>query len=126
MDFDFEKITDFAMNINKLDLANLVEKVMDEIVGSRFFLPSENYTKSMVSGLEKPMDFAMDINKLHLANLVEKVIDKIMEYLVVFFTSASSSKFDSIVLSYYASSRHYLLLDQSLPLRDVIVILILK
>ena len=80
MDFDFEKITDFAMNINKLDLANLVGKVMDEIVGSRFFLPSENYTKrsnSMVFGFKKKMGFAMDIDKL--ANLVGKVIDEIME-----------------------------------------------
>ena len=32
MDFGFENIIDFAMNIDKLILANLVGEVMEEIV----------------------------------------------------------------------------------------------
>ena len=32
MDFGFEKILNFAMNIDMLDLANLVGEVMDEIL----------------------------------------------------------------------------------------------
>ena len=32
MDFGFEKIMDFTMNIDMLDLANLVGEVMDEIL----------------------------------------------------------------------------------------------
>ena len=44
MDFDFKNIIDFAMNIDKLDLANLVGKVMDEIVEFQNYLTSENET----------------------------------------------------------------------------------
>ena len=57
MDFGFEKIMDFIMNIDKLKLANL-----DKIEEFQFCLPSENYTKrsnTMVFGVEKTMDFAM-------------------------------------------------------------------
>ena len=32
MDFGFEKILNFAMNIDMLDLANLVGEVMDKIL----------------------------------------------------------------------------------------------
>ena len=45
MDFGFENKMDFAMNIDKLDLANLVGEVMDEIVEFQIFLPSENIDK---------------------------------------------------------------------------------
>ena len=38
----FEKIIDSTMDIDKLNLANLVGEVMDEIVEFQSFLPSEN------------------------------------------------------------------------------------
>ena len=47
MDFGFENIMDFTIDIDNLDLAN-----------------------SMVFGFEKIMDFTMNIEKLNLANLV--------------------------------------------------------
>ena len=39
MDFDFENIMEFAMDIDKLNLANLVGKVMDKIMEYQIFLP---------------------------------------------------------------------------------------
>ena len=39
MVFGFEKIMDFAMDIDKLNLANLEEKLMDEIMEYQNFLP---------------------------------------------------------------------------------------
>ena len=50
MDFDFENIIDFAMNIDKLDLANLVAKVMDEIVEFQNYLTSETKPKPNLMG----------------------------------------------------------------------------
>ena len=43
MDFGFENIMDFAINIDKLHMANLVGKGMDEIIKFKIFLflPSE-------------------------------------------------------------------------------------
>ena len=39
MDFGFEQIMDFAMNIDKLNLVNLVGKVMYMIMEYQIFLP---------------------------------------------------------------------------------------
>ena len=39
MDFGFENIMDFAMNIDKLDLAILVRQVMDQNMENKTFLP---------------------------------------------------------------------------------------
>ena len=39
MDLGFQKIMDFTMNIDKLDLANLVGKVMYKIMEYQIFLP---------------------------------------------------------------------------------------
>ena len=39
MVFGFENIMDFAMDIDKLTLANLVGKVMDKIMEYQMFLP---------------------------------------------------------------------------------------
>ena len=39
MDLGFQKIMDFAMNIDKLNLANLVGKVMYKIMEYQIFLP---------------------------------------------------------------------------------------
>ena len=39
MDFGFEKIMDFAMDIVNLNLAKMVGKVMDKIMKYQIFLP---------------------------------------------------------------------------------------
>ena len=39
MVFDFEIIMDFALDIDKLNMANLVRKVMDEIMEYQIFFP---------------------------------------------------------------------------------------
>ena len=47
---DFEKIMEFTMNIDKLHMANLVVQVIDEIIwSSRFFLPSEQFSKGQTA-----------------------------------------------------------------------------
>ena len=47
MDFVFENIMDFAMNIDKLVLANLVGEVMDKIVEFQIclFVPASQIVK---------------------------------------------------------------------------------
>ena len=50
MDFGFEKIMEFAMNIDKLHLANLVVEVIDEIIwSSRFFYLQNNFSKGQTA-----------------------------------------------------------------------------
>ena len=46
MDFGSLKIIDFAMNTDKLDLANLVGKVMDKIMEYQIFCQSVQKDKS--------------------------------------------------------------------------------
>ena len=46
MVFGFEKIMDFAMDIDKLNLANLVGKVMDKIMEYQIFCQSVQKDKS--------------------------------------------------------------------------------
>ena len=78
MDFGFEIIMGFAMNIDKLDLVNLLGLVMDKIVELQIFLTLrklfQNY-EQYGFGLKKKLDFAMDID-----NFFGKVMNKIMEY----------------------------------------------
>ena len=45
MNIGFEKIMDFAVNIDKLDLANLAGEVMDEIMEFQFFYFQKNIAK---------------------------------------------------------------------------------
>ena len=42
MDFGFEKIVDFVLNIDKVDLENLVRELMDNIMESQICFPREN------------------------------------------------------------------------------------
>ena len=51
--YGFEKIMDFAMNIDKLNLANLVGEVMDEIVEFQIFF---TFRKQVVSTCHQCMD----------------------------------------------------------------------
>ena len=83
MNFGFEIIMGFAMNIDKLDLVNFLGLVMDKIVELQIFLTLRKLYQNFEQygfGLEKKFDFAMDIDKLNLANLLGKVMNKIMEY----------------------------------------------
>ena len=45
MNIGLEKIMDFAVNIDKLDLANLAGEVMDEIMEFQFFYFQKNIAK---------------------------------------------------------------------------------
>ena len=92
MGIGFEKVIDFAMKIDKLNLDNFVGEVLDKTVEFQIFylhlLPSWIfYLQKIIPKVKqrgfllwKMMDFAMDIDKLHLDNLVAKVMDDIMEY----------------------------------------------
>ena len=68
MDFGFAIRMDFAMNTDKLNLVNLVGKVMDEIV--KFVYQEVKQHRLWL------WDHKSD--KLNLANLVGKVIDDII------------------------------------------------
>ena len=60
------------MHIDKLNLANLVGKVVDKITEYQtFYTLRKLYQRT--NSFEKQMDFAMDIDKLNLPNLVGKV-----------------------------------------------------
>ena len=56
------------MHIDKLNLANLVDKITEH---QTFFTPRKLYQRS--NSFEKLMVFAMDIDMLNLTNLVGKV-----------------------------------------------------
>ena len=51
MDFGYEKIMDFAIDIDKPNLANLVGKVMDKIIEYQTFL--SKYTENKARDLQK-------------------------------------------------------------------------
>ena len=54
MDFGFEKIMDFTMNIDKHNLATLVGKVKDEIMEYQIFVPKcTEYRKIKAKDLQK-------------------------------------------------------------------------
>ena len=80
MDFGFEKIMDFIMNIDKLKLANLVGEVMDKIEEFQFFFTFRKlYQKVKHHGFWRWENNGLQHDKLNLANLVGKVMDEIME-----------------------------------------------
>ena len=64
MVFDFEIIMDFALDIDKLNMANLVGKVMDEIMKYQIFFQSVNKNKSQGFAENNKTSF-MDIFPLH-------------------------------------------------------------
>ena len=84
MDSGFEIIKDFAMNIDKLDLAILVRQVIKKIVEFHTFFTIrklyQNVKQHVFFVFEKKLNLAMDIDKLNLANLMGKVMDQNMEY----------------------------------------------
>ena len=72
MDFGFAIRMDFAMNTDKLNLVNLVGKVMDEIVKFVFIKSYQEVKQHRLWLWDHKSD------KLNLANLVGKVIDDII------------------------------------------------